>query len=125
MDTMNDPARTSWVTSANAPETDFPIQNLPFGMFRRAGSSDAPRVGVAIGDMVLDVHAAATKAPAQFGGLALAMNACAQTSLNALMALGRGPVTLLRAALASALDANNGEAQSVLQQALIPMRDVG
>ena len=124
MDTTNDPARTSWVTSANAPETDFPIQNLPFGMFRRAGSSDAPRVGVAIGDMVLDVHAAATKAPAQFDGLALAMNACAQTSLNALMALGRGPVTLLRAALASALDANNGEAQSVLQQALIPMRDV-
>ena len=112
------------MTSANAPETDFPIQNLPFGMFRRAGSSDAPRVGVAIGDMVLDVHAAATKAPAQFDGLALAMNACAQTSLNALMALGRGPVTLLRAALASALDANNGEAQSVLQQALIPMRDV-
>ena len=124
MDTTNDPARTSWVTSANTPETDFPIQNLPFGVFRRAGTQDAPRVGVAIGDMVLDVHAAATSAPTQFEGLALAVGACAHASLNALMALGRGPVTLLRAALASALDANNGEAQSVLQQALIPMRDV-
>ena len=124
MDTTNDPARTSWVTSANAPETDFPIQNLPFGVFRRAGTQDAPRVGVAIGDMVLDVHAAATSAPTQFEGLALAVGACAHASLNALMALGRGPVTLLRAALVSALDANNGEAQSVLPQALIPMRDV-
>jgi len=38
LDTTHDPARRSWVDSANAPETDFPIQNLPFGRFRRAGS---------------------------------------------------------------------------------------
>ena len=49
----HDPALTSWVESANAPGTDFPIQNLPFCMFRH--SHAAPRVGVAIGDSILDV----------------------------------------------------------------------
>ena len=46
----------SWVESANATDTDFPIQNLPFGMFRRDGES--PRAGVAIGDQILDLTAA-------------------------------------------------------------------
>ena len=40
----------SWDESANATETDFPIQNLPFGIFRRAGSGEPYRAGVAIGD---------------------------------------------------------------------------
>jgi fumarylacetoacetase len=44
----------SWVTSANSPTTDFPLQNLPCGVF----SDDLPpRCGVAIGDMILDVAA--------------------------------------------------------------------
>ena len=43
----HDAALESWVESANAPEADFPIQNLPFGVFRRAGSDDrAPNSGV-------------------------------------------------------------------------------
>src|ERR1700758_1960374 len=46
----------SWVESANATDTDFPIQNLPCGMFRRDGES--PRAGVAIGDKILDLTAA-------------------------------------------------------------------
>jgi fumarylacetoacetase len=50
------PELRSWVESANAPETDFPIQNLPYGVFRRDG--EAPRVGVAIGDRILDMRAA-------------------------------------------------------------------
>ena len=49
MDATHDPARRSWVESANDGRTDFPIQNLPFGVFRRAGSSEVARVGVAIG----------------------------------------------------------------------------
>jgi fumarylacetoacetase len=53
----HDPALTSWVESANLPGSDFPIQNLPYGTFRR-GPIDPPRVGVAIGDQILDVSTA-------------------------------------------------------------------
>jgi len=58
IDETHDPSLTSWVESANDPATDFPIQNLPFGRFRRAGES-AYRIGVAIGDQVLDLAGAA------------------------------------------------------------------
>jgi fumarylacetoacetase len=53
----HDPALQSWVESANEPATDFPIQNLPFGRFRRAHDMDW-RIGVAIGDQVLDLRRA-------------------------------------------------------------------
>lgn len=56
IDATHDPERTSWVASANADGTDFPIQNLPFGRFRRQGSEEAWRIGVAIGDDVLDLR---------------------------------------------------------------------
>ncbi|MCA4920705.1 MAG: fumarylacetoacetase, partial [Roseomonas sp.] len=52
----HDPGLKSWVASANQPGQDFPIQNLPFGIFSRAG--EAPRGGVAIGEMILDLRAA-------------------------------------------------------------------
>ena len=52
----HDPNLRSWVESANDPNTDFPIQNLPLGMFRRAGSGGAPAVGVAIGDQILNLR---------------------------------------------------------------------
>ena len=58
MPDTHDPSLVSWVESAHDPATDFPIQNLPFGVFRRAGSDEAPRAGVAIGDQVLDLPAA-------------------------------------------------------------------
>jgi fumarylacetoacetase len=60
MDGLNDtldPALQSWVDSANDPRTDFPIQNLPFGRFR-ATREGGWRLGVAIGDQVLDLQAA-------------------------------------------------------------------
>lgn len=47
----------SWIESANAPDTDFPIQNLPFCVFTRACTYEDVRVGVAIGDFILDVYA--------------------------------------------------------------------
>ncbi|MDQ3041443.1 MAG: fumarylacetoacetate hydrolase family protein, partial [Acidobacteriota bacterium] len=46
----------SWIESANQPDTDFPIQNLPFCVFTRACTYENVRVGVAIGDFVLDVY---------------------------------------------------------------------
>ena len=46
----------SWLASANDPDSDFPIQNLPYGVFR---SADESHIGVAIGDQILDLHACA------------------------------------------------------------------
>ncbi len=53
----HDPALRSWVESANATGCDFPIQNLPFGRFRPAEGDEPFRIGVAIGDQVLDLKA--------------------------------------------------------------------
>ncbi len=47
----------SWIESANAPDTDFPLQNLPFCVFSRACTYENMRVGVAIGEFVLDIYA--------------------------------------------------------------------
>jgi len=58
LDETHDPALRSWVESANDPASEFPIQNLPFGRFRSPGSLEALRIGVAIGDQVLDLRAA-------------------------------------------------------------------
>jgi fumarylacetoacetase len=111
----HDPARRSFVESANAAQCDFPIQNLPFGVFRPAPGA-AARVGVAIGDAILDVAAAASS----FAGVAAdAARACAAPSLNPLMALGPPAWSALRLALSRALSATHGE-QS-LRQYLVPM----
>ena len=65
-----DPGLRSWVASANAPDTDFPIQNLPFGRFRRPGEEEgAWRIGVAIGDQVLDLERAGLVAGNDMGRL--------------------------------------------------------
>jgi fumarylacetoacetase len=94
VDETHDPSLRSWVESANE-RSDFPIQNLPFGVFRRADSMDAGRVGIAIGEMILDVTAA--YAARHFRGAAEdAARACAAPALNDLMALGRTAWTALR-----------------------------
>lgn len=54
IDQTHDPSLRSWVESANQPDTDFPIQNLPFATFRRPDEAN-PALGVAIGHQVLDV----------------------------------------------------------------------
>jgi fumarylacetoacetase len=53
LDETHDPNLQSWVESANTPDTDFPIQNLPIGMFSR--KEEIPHPGVAIGDQVFDL----------------------------------------------------------------------
>jgi fumarylacetoacetase len=54
----HDPNLQSWVESANDPDTDFPIQNLPFCMFWPEAETDVPHLGIAIGDEIFDVHEA-------------------------------------------------------------------
>lgn len=62
IDETHDPELRSWIESANDPETDFPIQNLPLGVFYDAGDDEDEtdgRVGIAIGDQILDLDACA------------------------------------------------------------------
>ncbi|WMW81154.1 fumarylacetoacetase [Undibacterium cyanobacteriorum] len=112
------PHLKSWVASANDGQTDFPIQNLPFGVFRRAGSHEHFRIGVAIGDQILDLHLAQQAGIfAEVTNSALA-NALAASSLNALMNLGNGVASQVRLALSKALR-EGATAQEKLVGALI------
>ncbi|MDB5844643.1 MAG: fumarylacetoacetase, partial [Polaromonas sp.] len=117
----HDPALRSWVASANAPGNDFPIQNLPFAVFRRSGTLEAFRGGVAIGDQILDLAAAA--ATDVFSGEAApAVHAGAHDKLNDLMALGPPSWRALRLALSRALREGAAE-QAALAACLVPQSD--
>ncbi|WP_338662138.1 fumarylacetoacetase [Pararoseomonas sp. SCSIO 73927] len=109
-DATHDPALKSWVQTANG-HPDFPIQNLPLGVFIPLDMGSA-RVGVAIGDMVLDL----TMAPVAED----VREAAASPSLNALFALGEGPRRALRARLSEIL-AEGSEHRAALEQHLHPM----
>lgn len=122
LDQTHDPRRRSWVESANSPGTDFPIQNLPFGVFRPAGSAAAPRAGVAIGDRILDLPAC--HAQGLLSGLAAtAAAACRETTLNRLMALGPDYWTALRSQVSDLLsaDASPGGKRGGTSALLVPM----
>jgi fumarylacetoacetase len=113
----------SWVESANNANTDFPIQNLPFGVFRKQGSDGNGRVGIAIGEMILDVGAA-QKAGLFNGKADVAAQACRADSLNAFMALGRSHWSALRMAASKLLGANTAQgkaAQKLAKRLLLPM----
>jgi fumarylacetoacetase len=104
LDRTHDASARSWLASANEPGTDFPLQNLPFGVFRDA-KADAPRRGgVAIGDQVMDLQALSQASC--LDGLALeAARAGGGTSLNALLPLGPDAWRALRHALFDLLHA--------------------
>jgi fumarylacetoacetase len=107
----HDPTLRSWVESANSPGGDFPIQNLPLAVFRRRGSSEPFRAGVAIGDEILDLRALRdrNRAPRLIQGL---LDDCSEPSLNQLMSRGRAASSALRAHLSEALrEGSPGQAQ--------------
>lgn len=112
------PELTSWVESANAPDTDFPVQNLPYARFRRQGSDEPLRVGVAIGDQILDLRMAAELCPWGDGIQAL-LEPLAAGDLAAFMAMGQAAWSQLRAALSEALvfDSTQGP---FLETCLVP-----
>jgi len=104
LNATHDPKLRSWVASANEAGCDFPIQNLPFGRFRAAGSNEAFRIGVAIGDQVLDLRTA---------GLV------DTDDMNALMNAGTKERQALRAAISAGLAEGSGR-QAAWSKALLP-----
>jgi fumarylacetoacetase len=122
LDETHDPALVSWVASANAAGCDFPIQNLPFGVFREKGCQRPWRGGVAIGDQVLDLAAVARDRLADAAADS-ALRAAQGPTLNALMALGRPAWTALRGALSCGLRQGAAERER-WQQALVAQSEV-
>ncbi|HYZ32312.1 MAG TPA: fumarylacetoacetase [Crenalkalicoccus sp.] len=116
LDATHDPARRSWVASANG-HPEFPIQNLPLGLYSPLYGT--PRGGVAIGDMILDLGAVA---PLLEGEARRAAEAGASDALNPLMALGAEPRRALRAALSDLL-AEGSPRRAALEPHLTPARD--
>ena len=123
-DPTHDPQRRSFIETANAPDSDFPIQNLPLGVFRRKAEERKPRIGVAIGDQILDLarcvelHALDQVKPEAACALSAA-------TLNEFMSLGRLHWKALRRQVASLLDEHGRMAGDIALQtaALVPMRE--
>lgn len=125
MTTLNEthnPEQKSWVESANQDGCEFPIQNLPYAVFKRKGSAETFRPGVAIGDFVLDLNALAQMQPFE-GKAARALSACAAANLNRLMALDPAHWSALRLALFQALS-EGATQQKQLEPLLIEQRQV-
>jgi fumarylacetoacetase len=128
MNTLNathDPALRSWVDSANRTDADFPIQNLPFGIFRgvlpRSGAAEPYRGGVAIGDQILDLGAPELRNLSS-GVVTEALVACGEPTLNSFMALGRESWSALRGFLSDVLRSDSPHATR-LRTALVPQED--
>jgi fumarylacetoacetase len=119
IDATHDPALRCWVVSAQSVGTDFPIQNLPFGVFRRAGTGEAFRGGVAIGDRIVDLSA--WLALGLFDGMAAeaARIAASGPDLNRFAALGRPHWKALRRALSALLSTPTPPVGA--EAALLPM----
>ena len=105
MDATHDPNLKSWVESANEPGCEFPIQNLPYGIFKRRGASESPRGGVAIGDQILDLAALGIKTG---------------PTLNGIAAMGRKVWKKLRAQLSKAL--SNNKTHKRYSRYLVPIK---
>jgi fumarylacetoacetase len=119
MNPTHDPGLISWVASANQAGCDFPIQNLPFAVFRRRGSTEAWRGGVAIGDQIVDL-AAVHALQAFEGRAAQAAAAASDNTLNRLMAMGPDAWHALRVALSNGLRSGTPES---LRPALVAQAD--
>ncbi|MGH9607479.1 MAG: fumarylacetoacetase [Terracidiphilus sp.] len=112
-------ALKSWVSSANDAATDFPIQNLPYGIFRYR---ERTRMGAAIGDWILDLEGCAGSG--LLDGLPEeTIAACGESALNRLMAIGPEGWRLLRRRLTELLDADraDGKTRESAALLLVPM----
>ena len=118
----HDPARQSWVKAANEIGCDFPIQNLPFGVFRAQGRE--PRGGVAIGDMIFDLKVAVDADLFSAEAREAAHAACAPV-LNAFMAMPAYQISTLRRNLSDLLRADGPDRERLEKLAsdlLVPIQ---
>jgi fumarylacetoacetase len=115
-DTEN-PQLSSWIESANDPTTDFPIQNLPLGVFTHGDGT--PSIGIAIGDRILSLRRCADSGLLSPLGLEV-VNACQAPSLDGLMALGPASWRSLRGRVSALLRRQSPEQQQNRQR-IIPM----
>jgi fumarylacetoacetase len=108
----------SWVASANEPQSDFPLENLPYGVFRH---EEKQHIGVAIGDRILDLCDCAREGLLE--GLAQEiLEACTAEWLNGLMALGPRAWTALRREITALLkEEADAETQRRVEASLVPM----
>ena len=122
VDETHDRGIESWLESANSSDADFPVQNLPFGVFRRGPGTAT--IGVAIGDSIVDVRGVANQRSLALGDGAT-LEACRAESLNALMTLGTGPRRAVRKRLHALLrkEASAGD-QQTLSRHLVRQEDV-
>ena len=100
----HDPRLKSWVASANKPECNFPIQNLPFGIFSMG--TDSPRAGIAIGDQILDLSI--IEAAGLLDGIIGAKKVFNVARLNEFLSLGKPAWHAIRARLSELLRHDNG-----------------
>jgi fumarylacetoacetase len=121
LDETHDARVRSWLDSANRSGCDFPIQNLPFAVFRRADSTQEFRCGVAIGDQIIDLAALAGLAVFE-GQAAQGIRAGAQSSLNSLMQLGSTVGGAVRRALFEGLR-EGSPLQPMLRRCLVAQGD--
>jgi fumarylacetoacetase len=118
----HNPALRSWIESANLENCDLPIQNLPFASFKRKGSEEAYRGGVAIGEQVIDLQALFTLNIFD-GDAQAALALCGQTQLNAFMAMGKRYWSALRKALSLSLT-QGSDLEAQVSQCLISQSEV-
>lgn len=116
----------SWIESANDPSTDFPIQNLPYGIFKKKSNFSNPRIGVAIGHTIFDLTGATEENI--FSDLSPnTLDALNQVTLNALMALDKAQLILLRQKVIELLKENSPllrDNLSLRNKLLIPQIEV-
>ena len=114
----------SWIESANAPDTDFPIQNLPFCVFTRACTYENVRIGVAVGDFVLDVYACYELCLFDDESFAIAVTADNYCLDHSVMRKNTNVQTAFRRRLMEILSENADEkTRKTVQRNLVPMEE--
>jgi fumarylacetoacetase len=121
LDETHDPRARSWVESANRTDSEFPIQNLPFAVFRRGDSDEEFRGGVAIGDQIVDLAALAKLGMFQ-SQAAEGIRAGGLSSLNSLMRLGPEVANAIRRSLFESL-LEGSYRRPALEHCLVPQRE--
>jgi len=123
LDHTHDKATNSWLDSANDIDSHFPLQNLPYSIFRRRTGGDTFRAGIALGDQIIDITKLLREK--QFIGQAeSAAAACTAPTLNAFFAMGPENWRALRHAIFDLFSASGDADRERLRSSLVPQSEV-